>query len=247
MVTFGRRAGYHLAEQAGKEKHHAEYNCKQGEIEQRLVGDRPELEPLGLMNKLGGNDPHGHHKAHQEHQQAAVAEEVHGFFPECAQEPKALQVQEAVDETLQTEFALAVFAFLVVYGLLADSLERYTIPAYASETGDSTYRVIEGITDKYYDVKNLNNEGTYVYKVKAIYTDGTESKWSNAETVTLQAGGQTYAQGDVNMDGSVNISDVTDLIDMLLSDNTKPSGDVNGDGSINITDVTDLIDLLLKN
>ena len=49
------------------------------------------------------------------------------------------------------------------------------------------------------------------------------------------------------MDGSVNISDVTDLIDMLLSDNTKPSGDVNGDGSINITDVTDLIDLLLKN
>lgn len=117
----------------------------------------------------------------------------------------------------------------------------------ANVTGDASHYVITGITDKYYDVKNLNNEGTYVYKVKAIYTDGTESKWSNAETVTLQAGGQTYAQGDVNMDGSVNISDVTDLIDMLLSDNTKPSGDVNGDGSINITDVTDLIDLLLKN
>lgn len=117
----------------------------------------------------------------------------------------------------------------------------------ANVTGDASHYVITGITDKYYDVKNLNNEGTYVYKVKAIYTDGTESKWSNAETVTLKAGGQTYAQGDVNMDGSVNISDVTDLIDMLLSDNTKPSGDVNGDGSINITDVTDLIDLLLKN
>jgi len=53
--------------------------------------------------------------------------------------------------------------------------------------------------------------------------------------------------GDVDEDGNVNITDVTALIDMLLSDNTKPSGDVNGDGSINITDVTDLIDILLKN
>ena len=53
--------------------------------------------------------------------------------------------------------------------------------------------------------------------------------------------------GDVDEDGNVNITDVTALIDMLLSDNTKPSGDVNGDGQINITDVTDLIDILLKN
>ena len=53
--------------------------------------------------------------------------------------------------------------------------------------------------------------------------------------------------GDVDEDGNVNITDVTALIDMLLSDNTMPSGDVNGDGQINITDVTDLIDILLKN
>lgn len=181
--------------------------------------------------------------------------------------PSGLTVKTSVDSKAYELNSLDYTEYTVVLNCAeADQIEFYadsynptiqSIQIYAGElqapalranvTGDASHYVITGITDKYYDVKNLNNEGTYVYKVKAIYTDGTESKWSNAETVTLQAGGQTYAQGDVNMDGSVNISDVTDLIDMLLSDNTKPSGDVNGDGSINITDVTDLIDLLLKN
>ncbi len=52
--------------------------------------------------------------------------------------------------------------------------------------------------------------------------------------------------GDVNGDGSVDISDVTALIDLLLGGGTAPAGaDVNGDGIVNIGDVTDLIDLLL--
>ena len=58
-------------------------------------------------------------------------------------------------------------------------------------------------------------------------------------------------RGDVNGDGSVNISDVTTLIDYLLSGN--PSGvnvtaaDCNQDSSVNISDVTSLIDYLLSN
>ena len=55
--------------------------------------------------------------------------------------------------------------------------------------------------------------------------------------------------GDVNSDGSVNISDVTALIDYLLSGELETfdavAADVNGDGSINISDVTALIDMLL--
>ena len=57
-------------------------------------------------------------------------------------------------------------------------------------------------------------------------------------------------RGDVNGDGSVNISDVTALIDYLLSGN--PSGvnvtaaDCNQDSSVNISDVTALIDYLLS-
>ena len=53
--------------------------------------------------------------------------------------------------------------------------------------------------------------------------------------------------GDVNGDGSVNISDVTTLIDMLLGNgSTSPAADVNGDGSVSISDVTTLIDMLLS-
>ncbi|MBR5673908.1 MAG: BspA family leucine-rich repeat surface protein [Muribaculaceae bacterium] len=56
----------------------------------------------------------------------------------------------------------------------------------------------------------------------------------------------TAQRGDVNGDGSVNIADVTTLIDYLLSGTTPPaSADCNQDNSVNIADVTTLIDYLL--
>ena len=57
-------------------------------------------------------------------------------------------------------------------------------------------------------------------------------------------------RGDVNGDGSVNISDVTALIDYLLSGNASginlSGADCNQDSSVNISDVTALIDYLLS-
>ena len=57
-------------------------------------------------------------------------------------------------------------------------------------------------------------------------------------------------RGDVNGDGSVNISDVTTLIDYLLSGNASginlSGADCNQDSSVNISDVTTLIDYLLS-
>ena len=56
--------------------------------------------------------------------------------------------------------------------------------------------------------------------------------------------------GDVNEDGKVNIQDVTDLINYLLSGNSSlinlARADVDGDGAIKITDVTELINNLLR-
>lgn len=53
--------------------------------------------------------------------------------------------------------------------------------------------------------------------------------------------------GDVDGDGNLNISDVTALIDLLLSGGEAlPSADVNEDGQVNISDVTALIDTLLS-
>ena len=117
----------------------------------------------------------------------------------------------------------------------------------ATETGNEAYRLITGITDKFYTVENLTAEGTFLYKVKALYIDGTESEWSNIEEVTLFQNGHGFDLGDVNHDGSVTIKDVTNLIDYLLGSGEvcMICADVNADGSVTIKDVTDLIDLLL--
>ena len=104
-----------------------------------------------------------------------------------------------------------------------------------------------GITNKFYTIENLTAGATYTYKVKAFYIDGTESEWSNTQQVTLVAG-HAFDLGDVNHDGHVSITDVTALIDYLLSgsDICTTCADVNCDNIVSISDVTALIDLLLN-
>ena len=124
----------------------------------------------------------------------------------------------------------------------------------ASEEGDATWRTITGITDKFYTVSDLTAEGTFLYKVKAFYNDGTESAWSNIEEVTLKDNGPLphgHEVGDVNHDDKISIKDVTDLINYLLSGDESVictvCANVNGDDKVSIADVTALIDKLLSN
>ncbi len=118
-----------------------------------------------------------------------------------------------------------------------------------NETGDATYRLITGITDKFYTVNNLTAEGTFLYKVKALYQDGTESEWSNIEEVTLFENGHGYDAGDVNHDGVLSVGDVTMLISYVLSSGSGTAcpicADVNGDGVVTVGDVTALIGMVL--
>lgn len=134
-----------------------------------------------------------------------------------------------------------------IYSATNDAAKMvFTLPA---ETGDSTSRVITDITNKFYTVNGLTKGGTFTYRVRAYYVNGTRSEWSNMETVTLIDNGPVYVVGDVNHDGSVNIADVTALIDRLLGTeggSYAETSDINGDGSINIADVTALIDMLLS-
>ena len=117
------------------------------------------------------------------------------------------------------------------------------------EEGDNTWRVVSGIDADHYTVKALAG-GIYEYYVKAIYTDGTQSDWSNIEYVTLTGSGDEPLVGDVNGDGEVSINDVTALIDYLLTSTVEDldmdTADVSHDGEITIADVTALIDLLLS-
>ena len=116
------------------------------------------------------------------------------------------------------------------------------------DTNDSCYTVITGITDTCYVVDSLTAGGTYYYRVKALYIDGTESEWSNVETVTLPEPQHGYQRGDANHDGMVNINDVTCMIDALLTPEVEACpicADVDLDGEFNINDLTALIDMIL--
>ena len=117
------------------------------------------------------------------------------------------------------------------------------------EEGDSTWRMVSGITDDNYTVRALDG-GYYEYKVKAVYIDGTESVWSNIQHVTLAGGGEQTLLGDINLDGEVNVADVTALISIVLKGNiddaTRAIADINHDGEVNIGDVTLLINLVLR-
>ena len=132
----------------------------------------------------------------------------------------------------------------VYYG---DASNRATLMA--TEEGDANYRLITGITNKFYTVDDLTAEGTFLYKVKALYLDGSESDWSNIEEVTLFENGHAFQLGDVNHDNEVNIKDATDLIDHLLGGTNficDICADVKADGEVDIADVTALVDYLLN-
>ena len=153
------------------------------------------------------------------------------------------QSDQIVFEGVQNLFAIEDIK------IYAGDLNAINTMLMAQETGDENSRLITGITDKFYTVENLAAEGTFLYRVKALYIDGTESNWSNIEEVTLFQNGHGYDLGDVNHDGSVTIKDVTALIDYLLGsgDVCMICADVNADGEVTIKDVTDLIDMLLGN
>ena len=53
------------------------------------------------------------------------------------------------------------------------------------------------------------------------------------------------ANGDINGDGEIDVTDVVELIDMVLAGIYDPAGDINGDGEVDVTDVVELIDIVL--
>ena len=115
------------------------------------------------------------------------------------------------------------------------------------EEGDSTWRMVSGITDTCFTVAALA-AGDYDYTVQAVYTDGTQSLWSNVQHVTL-TGPEGLMIGDVNADGLVDITDATALINYLLTNDNQDidldAADINRDGHVDITDATALINILL--
>ena len=76
-------------------------------------------------------------------------------------------------------------------------------------------------------------------------SSGQEGMPSSPITLTLKR----YTLGDVNDDGEIDVSDVQDLIDLVLSSddlNFNPACDFNEDGEIDVSDIQALIDYILN-
>lgn len=93
--------------------------------------------------------------------------------------------------------------------------------------------------------------------VAAPLPEGVESRSCNIEfsypgaklVLHVNQPGKDADKGDVNADGVVNVSDVTELINVILGtvtdEATKARCYINGDDVINVSDVTELINMIL--
>ncbi|MCI5979812.1 MAG: dockerin type I repeat-containing protein [Muribaculaceae bacterium] len=61
--------------------------------------------------------------------------------------------------------------------------------------------------------------------------------------------GGTTTKGDINGDGTINVTDVTALVNKILGSGSYSDSvcDINGDGTVNVTDVTTLVNMILGN
>ena len=72
----------------------------------------------------------------------------------------------------------------------------------------------------------------------------TASQWKDFTNIK----GDLTEIGDINLDGKVDVSDVTTLVNMILNGETAnlELADINADGKVNVSDVTALVNIILS-
>ena len=115
----------------------------------------------------------------------------------------------------------------VMYDEFDDEIDRENIIVDAEETSC--------------EFSNMKSGKKHTYTVQS-YRLGYTSEESNVITIENQGS----ILGDINADGKVDVSDVTELINMILgSQPLSPKADINNDGITNVSDVTALINIIL--
>ena len=135
-----------------------------------------------------------------------------------------------------------IITMLIALVALVSSAETYSYLKFTKAGGTTVTCSVEGLKITY-DSSNItvtNVDGTTTIAL----ADVQDMYFSNEA-------GTTFTRGDVNGDGTVNITDVTLLISAVLSSDysaiIEQAADMNGDGAVNITDVTLLISSVMGN
>ena len=121
----------------------------------------------------------------------------------------------------------------------------YNIEMAGEPNLDDFDATIEGVAAVLTKTMEQNADGSYRIAISVVSAD-----LQNAACYIINVTAPAGKKGDVDDNGTVNINDVTALINYLLSHNSEginlQNADVDSDSNINISDVTALINLLLR-
>ena len=139
-------------------------------------------------------------------------------------------------------------------------LTRLTIPNSVTSIGDWAFTGCSGLTriDAYPNPEKVkvSTGGNVFYDVPKYGTLHVLPKYLSAYRTTSPWKGFTNIKGDlteigeidINLDGEVDVTDVTTLMNMILNGATAnlKFADINADGKVDVSDVSALVNIILK-
>ena len=100
------------------------------------------------------------------------------------------------------------------------------------------------ITNELFD--NIDNNSVFTFKIDD-YMNGWweyDNLISDHRPVVINLNFESL--GDINLDGTINVLDVTILINMILNNDFSDTGDINNDSGLNILDVILLVEIIFS-
>jgi len=171
-------------------------------------------------------DPHGNNRGH------GITGDSGGWIE------AAFSLENYVGKNIYIRFSYITDEYTYDEGFYIDNifpLDGYNISNIISSS----------IADTFYTMAD-KSEGVYYYKVRGRDVDGQWGMYSDINSTFAWA----FLCGDVDGDKSINILDITFLIDYIYKSGPMPdpveAADVNSSGGVNLLDITYLINFLYK-
>ena len=96
-------------------------------------------------------------------------------------------------------------------------------------------------------IPGLSEDTIIRYYIQALDETGRLETLPMAGYYEFEAiGGIVFEDGDLNMDGTVNILDVVSIVNIVLNGEQNNMADLNNDGMINILDIILLVNIILS-